>query len=165
MLWSIARGLGLDSALLHEVVRDETGSEHISTLSRAQIHRVIDRLQGKSLTGVRGHVANPGGISKEQLGKILKLSYLVFSGDATDEQRAESGRRLRGWILHMSKGLWRRPDDLSAVWAGKIIESLRALAHRKHIPLSESDRSDRSDSSYSSDRPDVPQGDRHAMPA
>ena len=132
-IWATANQIGLDEEQLRDLVEEETGQRHISALSKRQAAAVIDRLSGS-----RGRLPHtPGGASIEQVKKIFKLGYLVFSGDDTEEHRAESHRRLRGWIRHMSRGLWWNPSDLSDNWASKVIESLRALAQRNGIVLSE----------------------------
>lgn len=121
-IWAMAREVfpAADAEdLLRGLVKELTGSDHISTLSAEQAARVIDALTKKATSAKRQ--PRPGMASDAQLRKIKRLAHELGWGD--------NPQRLRGFLRKFARV--EREEWLMAAQAWRVIEGLKAQLNRR----------------------------------
>jgi len=114
-LWTVAKQLGMDDVDLRGLVFNMTGSDHISTITKAQAGRLIDYLVDRSRGDYR-----PRAVSKQQLYMIRKLAAELGWDDP---------RRLAGFIKRQTGVDSERWLDAGGAW--KVIEGLKKMLKRE----------------------------------
>lgn len=115
-IWASARELDIDDDLLHSVVKNLTGSDSISGLTKAQAGRVIDYFEQR-----KGKQPGIQMASKQQIWKIEQL--------ADELGWSANPKRLAGFIKKYA-GIeslkW-----LTAAKAWRVIEGLKKIKKRQ----------------------------------
>lgn len=120
-IYAVARELGLDNDLLHEVVEVQTGKQHISDLSKVEAIRVIDYLEGlTSRAGRRTSQAVGGAAPRATNKQLWKIDQLAKALGWEDNPK-----RVKGFIKKYA-GV-DNPEWLTKAQAWRVIEGLKAL--------------------------------------
>lgn len=112
-LWAVSKELGLDSKLLHDLVWDQTGKEHIPEMTKEEAIKVIDWLE-------RHKEDRPGMATNRQLWKINQLTQQLGWKDP---------QNLRGFLRKYAKVEHTR--WLTKEQASKVIEGLKAILKKQ----------------------------------
>lgn len=115
-LFAMSKQLGMDEVDLRGIVFNMTGSEHISTITKAQANRLIDYLQDKQRGDYR-----PAAASRQQLYLIRKLAAELGWND--------NPKRLAGFIQRQAGVEHERWLDAGGAW--KVIEGLKKMLQRE----------------------------------
>lgn len=115
-LWMQAKELDMEEEDLRGLVFNLTGSDHISTMTKAQAGRVIDYLSDRIRGDYRPHAA-----SRQQLNKIKKLAAELGWGD--------DPKRLAGFVKRQTGVDNERWLDAGGAW--RVIEGLKKMLKRE----------------------------------
>lgn len=115
-LFAMSKQLGMDEVDLRGIVFNMTGSDHISTITKAQANRLIDYLTDKERGDYR-----PAAASRQQLYLIRKLAAELGWGD--------NPKRLAGFIKRQTNVEHERWLDAGGAW--KVIEGLKKMLQRE----------------------------------
>lgn len=117
MIYGLARKAGLDSDLLHDMVRADTGSDHIKSLTSYQGIKIIERLQKATGETPKARMVPDDRGTLPQRMLIYTLTKELGWG--------EDGQRLRAF-LEKRFGV----SDVQFLTAGKtaaVIEALKSM--------------------------------------
>lgn len=121
-IYAVARELGIDNDLLHELVLRLTGKEHISELTKKEAIRVIDELEPRRPTRT---VQRTG----RQVLLATRKQYWMINKLAQELGWDDNPKRLQGFIKKYAKV--DHPRWLTVKQASAVIEGLKALAERR----------------------------------
>lgn len=115
-IYVTAKQLGMDTEDLHGLVHNMTGSDHVSTITKAQAGRLIDYLEERSRKNYR-----PEAASRQQLYLIRKL--------AAELGWSDNPKRLEGFIKRQTGVEHERWLNAGGAW--KVIEGLKKMLQRE----------------------------------
>jgi len=125
MIWTLARQLGMESELLHEMVFDVTGKKSLKTLTVPEAVGIIDGLvhDGAKVRRKRKpRRALPENVVELLTGEQIRLiEYLV------DQLGWDNPKQLMGFNRRVIK----KERICTTKEASKIIEGLKAILNRK----------------------------------
>jgi hypothetical protein len=115
-LFAMAKQLGMDDVDLRGIVKNVTGSDHVSTITKAQAGQLIDYLTDRARGDYR-----PAAASRQQLYMIRKLAAELGWND--------NPNRLAGFIKRQTGVDHERWLDAAGAW--RVIEGLKKILNRE----------------------------------
>lgn len=126
-IYAVAREIGLDNDLLHDLVEIKFKKQHISDLTLAQAGSFIDYLEGRKGTADR-YTQLPTG---RQLALITDKQLWKMNQLAKELGWQDNPKRLQGFCRKYAQV--DNPEWLTKEQAWRVIEGLKSLAKQAHM--------------------------------